>query len=219
MNMKKLFITVYMLCITALGLYAQQDATYNLYMFNGLYLNPAYAGSHEVADLMGIYRHQWAGVNGAPYSGNVSFHAPFRRNQYALGATVFAEHIGLMTSVNATVPFSYRIRAGKVKICLGIQPSVSYFSRDNSGAIPDIYKTNANYNDYIFNGTNSTSRIIPNFGAGIYVYSKRFYAGFSVPHILPLRLSDQSASAKNYAKQYNNYILTAGVVIGRERAQ
>jgi len=27
---------------------AQQDAEYSMYRFNGLYLNPAYSGSHEV---------------------------------------------------------------------------------------------------------------------------------------------------------------------------
>ena len=40
---------------------AQQDAEYSMYMFNGLYLNPAYAGAKEAPTIMAIYRHQWSG--------------------------------------------------------------------------------------------------------------------------------------------------------------
>ena len=47
---------------------AQQDAMLTQYMFNGLYLNPAYAGSHEYWTSTFTYRSQWTGAQfeGAP---------------------------------------------------------------------------------------------------------------------------------------------------------
>jgi hypothetical protein len=40
-----LILAIHHLLLTAVS--AQQDAQYSMYRFNGLYINPAYAGSHE----------------------------------------------------------------------------------------------------------------------------------------------------------------------------
>ena len=105
--MKKYMVMAVML-LAATVANAQQDAHYSLYMFNGLYLNPAYAGSHEVVDLMAIYRHQWAGIDGAPQTGNLSVHGALRRYQYGVGLRGFGEHIGLTTAIYANGSFAYR---------------------------------------------------------------------------------------------------------------
>ena len=52
---------------------AQQDPQYSMYMFNGLVLNPAYAGSWDHAGMTAIGRKQWAGLNGSPTTGSFSF--------------------------------------------------------------------------------------------------------------------------------------------------
>ena len=83
--MKKLFISACMVLALVTVTKAQQDPAYSMYMFNGLFLNPAYAGSQEVVDVMAILREQWVGVDGAPQTANISVHTPFRRDQYAAG--------------------------------------------------------------------------------------------------------------------------------------
>ena len=42
---------------------AQQDPMISQYMFTGLVLNPAYAGSHEFTNATALYRYQWANVS------------------------------------------------------------------------------------------------------------------------------------------------------------
>ena len=37
---------------------------YSMYMFNGLAVNPAYAGSRERVAVSALYRHQWTGMEG-----------------------------------------------------------------------------------------------------------------------------------------------------------
>ena len=69
------------LVLFALGLfttnsYAQQDAQYTQYMYNPMSINPAYAGSRDVLSLVGIYRSQWVGLDGAPRTLNFSGHTP-----------------------------------------------------------------------------------------------------------------------------------------------
>lgn len=209
---------VIVLVLASFTLHAQQDAHYSLYMFNGLYLNPAYAGSHEVVDLMGIYRHQWAGIDGAPRTGNISVHGALPRNQYGLGLTLFGDHLGLTTSFSATGSFAYRIKVKQTRICLGISAGATYFHQDNTSAIPTEL-ANQGYYDQMF--AVNKSLVIPNIGAGIYVYGKRYYVGFSVPHILPSSLNKKlELNATNaVAHQYNHYLLTAGVIIGKETSK
>ncbi|MBL7778875.1 MAG: type IX secretion system membrane protein PorP/SprF [Chitinophagales bacterium] len=211
--MKKHFVAA-MLLMCGGALYAQQDAHYSLYMFNGLYLNPAYAGSHEVLDLMAIYRHQWAGIDGAPRTGNGSIHAPLRRNQYALGLTISGDRLGLTRNFTATGAFAFRIPVKKSKISLGIQAGGTYYSQRNGEAIPAELQAQG-YSDAIYSVDRNV--FIPNVGAGIYVYGKRYYIGLSAPHLLPMKLDKGAAVSlsKDIARQYNHYILTAGYVFGK----
>ena len=59
--MKKIILAIVFLS-SMIAVRAQQDPAYSMYVFNGLFINPAYAGSHEVVSLMGIYRQQWVGL-------------------------------------------------------------------------------------------------------------------------------------------------------------
>lgn len=216
--MKKVFIACTIVFSAVVFVQAQQDAHYSLYMFNGLYLNPAYAGSHEVVDLMGIYRHQWAGIDGAPKSGNISVHGALPRNQYGLGLTISGDHLGLTTSFTATGSFAYRIKVKQTRICLGVQASATYYNQNNAKAIPAELQA-LGYSDQVF--AVNRSLFIPNVGAGIYVYGKKYYVGFSVPHIIPSSLNQKlkTNATQAVAHQYNHYLLTAGVVIGKETSK
>jgi type IX secretion system PorP/SprF family membrane protein len=212
--MKKYIIILTVALGLSQGVSAQQDPHYSLHMFNGLFLNPAYAGSHEVLDVMAIYRAQWLGVDGAPMTGNGSIQSPLKRDQYALGLTVQGDQLGLTHTFGSTGSFAYRIKAGKTKISLGIQAGFTYYAQGNVGAQPDLNKININ--DPNFNVTKNLW--VPNFGAGIYWYSKRFSLGFSVPHLLPTKLSEAVGVTDNkaVARQYNHYLLTGGVLIGKD---
>jgi len=215
-NMKRVVIACFAAFALSVGaVKAQQDAHYSLYMFNGLFLNPAYAGSHEVVDLMGIYRHQWAGIDGAPRSGNVSVHAPLRRNQYALGFVLAGDRLGLTNSVSFTGSFAYRIPVKKSKIALGIQASGTYYNQRNSQAIPSELAAQG-YTDAIFAVDKSV--LLPNVGAGIYIYGRKYYIGASAPHLIPVKLDKGVAASvsQGIARQYNHYLLTAGYVFGKE---
>ena len=75
-------------------------------MFNGLFINPAYAGSMEVLDVMAIYRAQWVGLEGAPNTANISINSPFRQEQYAMGLVLSDDRLGLSNTFNVTPSFS-----------------------------------------------------------------------------------------------------------------
>lgn len=211
--MKKILLTVLMFAAVATGVRAQQDAAYSMYMFNGLFLNPAYAGSQEVISLMGIYRHQWAGLEGAPRTANISVHTPFRRDQYAIGLTMTNDKLGLANTFSVTPAFSYRLRIKKTRLCFGVQASFSYFYQNNGKAqLADQLQPDVAFslNENLF---------VPNIGFGVYWYGKRFFVGASVPHLLPAKLRDKTGVSgynTSIARMYNHYLFTAGYVFGKE---
>ena len=155
--------------------YAQQDVMFTQYMFNGLALNPAYAGSHDVVSITAIGRQQWVGLEGAPSTQTLSVHSPVKNDRVGVGMMLLHDKIGVTDQKNATLSYAYRIPLQHGKLAMGLQASISSYRTNYSEIGID--------NDVAFNqGTISVWQ--PNFGAGMYYYHTRFYAGFSVPHLL-----------------------------------
>ncbi len=212
--MKKLFISAFIIVASVVAVRAQQDPAYSMYMFNGLFINPAYAGSKEVLNVMGIFRDQWVGVDGAPKTTNVSINSPLRRDQYALGLVLSDDKIGLSNTFNVTPSFAYRLRIKQSRLCFGVQASLAYYYQNNSEA--NLVSTQPD-NTYIGN----QNLFVPNFGFGIYAYGKRYFIGVSAPHLLPTSLKNKTTvvtGSNTDAKMYNAYVFTAGYVFGKDPA-
>lgn len=210
--MKKLIFSALMLVAVVTGVKAQQDPAYSMYMFNGLFINPAYAGSQEVVSLMGIFRAQWVGIEGAPLTANVSVHSPLRRDQYALGMVISNDKLGFSNSLNFQPSFAYRLRIKQSRLAFGVSASLSYYYQNNGLADLNQQQDPAfGANEHLF---------VPNFGFGIYAYGKRYFIGASIPHLLPSSLGHQVGvvTNSNVAKMYNAYVFTAGYVFGKDPA-
>lgn len=80
--MKRRLTNIILFLLLPMGLSAQIDLVplSSLYMFNGLTINPAYAGSHEVLSGIITYRKQWAGFDGAPDDKTFALHTPISFN-------------------------------------------------------------------------------------------------------------------------------------------
>lgn len=209
--MKRVILTA-LITVLTVGMYAQQDPAYSMYMFNGLFINPAYAGSHEVISAMGIYRHQWAGLDGAPRTANISVHTPFRRDQYAAGLTISNDKIGLSNTFSVTPAFSYRLRIKETRLAFGLQASFAYFYQNNNAAqLPNNpFDNTFQINQNLF---------VPNVGFGIYAYGKKYFVGVSAPHLMPSRLRDKPGVVsynRDIARMYNFFTLTGGYVFGKD---
>lgn len=190
---------------------AQQDAQYSMYRFNGLYVNPAYAGSHEVINAMAIYRHQWVKIPRQPQSASVTVHSPLKNDKIGLGLIYSYDQIGVTKTNSVNANFAYRIPVGKkknVRICIGLSAgATNYRTNLNQVAVVDA-------NDPNFTG-NNVNRWLPNFGFGLYAYSDKFFVGISVPHILANKLDGKTSvfeTSANVARQYHHLLFNAGYV-------
>jgi type IX secretion system PorP/SprF family membrane protein len=212
--MKKLILFA-LISILLGSVKAQQDPQFTMYMFNGQYLNPAYVGSKGSLDLTGLYRYQWAGQNfdGSPQSASIGINTPFRKNQYSLGVYTGFDHIGHVDMFNLVGQFAYSIPVKKSKIAIGVQGGFYHFN--NNGLKHNLVDDD----DETFK--NEQVFFSPNIGTGIYVYSKRYFIGASMPHLLNMKLGSEwfnGGSSSDVSRQYRHLFVSGGVVIGKEKS-
>ncbi len=176
--MKKLvLILVLLLAGSGYRLAAQQSIVYSQYIYNGLLINPAYAGSHVQLSATLSYRNQWVNFEGAPQTATLGVHTAMNKSKVGVGLLATSDKIGSYTNTGVFGSYAYRIqdRRGGV-FSMGLQGGIHNFKADYTAL-----KLKAGQ-DPKFNGT--VSELKPNFGGGIFYYNKRFFGGFSVPVIL-----------------------------------
>jgi type IX secretion system PorP/SprF family membrane protein len=205
--MKKFSLILILFIFSGKIALSQQQATFSQYMFNGLAINPAYAGSHEVLDATALFRFQSVGVPGAPNTQTFSAHSPLLNENIALGMLLVHDKIGVIDQLGFNIIYAYRLhlsadnRNPKI-LSFGIQGGFSSYSARYSDL--SVY----NVNDPVFTQDIKESR--PNFGFGIYYYTNVFYAGFSIPQLI----NNVFDRGKNFETivQPNPFILSSGYV-------
>ncbi len=186
--------------------FGQQDAQYSMYMFNGLALNPAYAGSKEQLSVTAIYRHQWAGFEGAPKTLSANVHGTLLNRKLGLGLSILNDNIGVSNTFGVAGSFAYKQPMGKGKLALGMQATLWHVSAQWSELITNDLNDNAFLN-------NSESILLPNFGIGAYYYTNKYFVGFSIPHFLNNSLEKKfslEGTDTDVARQSKHYFATAG---------
>jgi hypothetical protein len=100
---------------------AQQDAMFTHYMYNTLWLNPAYAGTRDAFTVTGIHRSQWVGFDGAPVNQSITMHTPIMNGKVGVGLSVLNDKIGPTKSTSIALDLDYQIRLNtKSKLSFGI---------------------------------------------------------------------------------------------------
>jgi type IX secretion system PorP/SprF family membrane protein len=186
---------------------AQQDKMYSQYMFNMMALNPAYAGSRDVLSATGLYRNQWVNVEGAPKTMTFTLDAPINKERVGLGVQVYNDQIGLQNETGIYASYAFRIRIGeRSTLALGLQAGATSFRWNLSEAM----LSPGGGNDPVFN--TNISKILPNFGTGVYISNDKAYLGISVPQLISNNLSEYN-TGDNRAKQKRHAYLMSGFVI------
>ncbi|MCO6478223.1 MAG: type IX secretion system membrane protein PorP/SprF [Phaeodactylibacter sp.] len=168
--------------------FGQQPAQYSLFMMNKLNWNPAYAGMDNSLSATGIYRAQWAGLEGNPITQNVNVHMPLYIFSSGVGINLENDELGAERRTTGTVSYNYQLPVGRRGL-LAIGLSAGMAQRTLDGArlrTPEgDYNIDASiiiHNDDLLpiSEINATATT---FGAGLYYYSERFEAGVAVRNL------------------------------------
>ncbi len=190
----KIKALILILCISAFG-YAQHNSTYSQYMFNGLLLNPAYAGSREALDLTGLYRKQWVGINGAPTTITFAAHSPLKNKKLNLGLVIISDRFGITEHLKASIIYAYRIKFLKGHLSFGLSGGIDSYKENRE-------KTQTTQQDDPSFQQTVNKKINPEFGFGMYYSSTKMYFSLSAPS-----LYNRSFDL------YKTFIFTAGGLI------
>ena len=181
--------------------FGQQQVMFTQYMFNGLAINPAYAGSHESFSATALYREQWSGLDGAPTTQTFSVHSPIRNQKMGLGLLFLHDKIGVTSQTGTYVSYAYKISfLNGGTLSMGIQGGFTNFN----AAFSKVSSTDPAFNK------GDVSEWQPNVGGGLYFSTKRFYAGASAPQLMQTIFDKNNPDSDS--KLLRHYFLTAGYV-------
>jgi len=187
---------------------AQYHPQYSQYMFNGLALNPAYAGSQEVLNLAALYRTSQLGnsIDGAPVTQTLAGDFPLRNPQLALGLLVFNDKISISRQTGAYFAYAFRVKAGEGKLSFGLQAGFDLQREDfNDGKLNIKDDGDPIFRREIHN------TFMPNAGAGVYYHKSNLFIGLSVPQILTY--SPNTADSYKGKPNLSYFMLYGGISV------
>lgn len=207
-TIKILFASVLTLTMisTVIG---QQQAQFTQYVDNMVYYNPAYAGSHEGMSISALHRQQWAGFDGAPMSTTFGLHTPLIKN-LGLGVSMLNDKVGPINSTWANVSVSYTVNfENRGKLAFGINGGFNLLN----GNLLNLHQMNAGDQSLNVQYSNDFK---PNFGAGVYYHSDKWFAGFAVPHILDNAKDIGDILNEDFMAQRHYYLMFGGYISANE---
>ncbi|MBT8196396.1 MAG: type IX secretion system membrane protein PorP/SprF [Bacteroidia bacterium] len=190
---------------------AQYDEQFTQYMYNEMFINPAYAGSHDFISSVLLYRNQWTGIEGAPKTQTFSIHSPVKSKNIGVGLSVLNEKIGItkLFTVNGTFAYKLPVTYNSI-LSFGLSGGVGRLQEDYS----DLDCCGGATVDPLFL-EDTPGKSVPRAGFGIYYSdSSNFYVGWSVPRLIESAidpLSDNSVVSDVNMESWHHYI-AAGYV-------
>ena len=203
--MKRFFYLFLFVAFTYTVGNAQHEAHYTHFMYTKQLLNPGYVGSKGSPNLMGLYRKQWIGFDGAPESQLVTFNTPFFDPRVGFGIAVSRQTTGDTKEYLGNISYSYDlINQDGLNLRLGVMGTLKHLGislGENIRNPSDPIATQIGNGDF--------NKVGGNVGAGLYLNVKDAYIGFSVPNLLRREIGNST----NPAEEQPHFYGMAGAII------
>lgn len=204
MKTGRLIVTYLMILCWEYDVEAQQKPVISQYMFNGLVLNPAYAGTNGYFSATGMLRNQWVNLEGAPRISTLAMHSNIKNKNIGLGLVVTNDQIGVHNDMSAYLSYAYHLKLPVGTLSMGLQTGFNNLT----SSFNELTLSTAS--DPILN--DQITRFKINFGTGLYYFTENFYAGFSIPYIIKNRTFKQVDIIRSI-EESRYYYFTIGKVI------
>jgi type IX secretion system PorP/SprF family membrane protein len=202
--MRRILTTLIMTTISILAI-AQQDAQFSQYMFNGLYINPAYAGYKEQANIHSFYRSQWTGLEGAPQTSSLAGDMAVNNGNVGLGLLLSNDFIGSQSNFSAYANYAYRLKVGSSefsRLAFGLAAGVVQQGIDGNKLDPNDFDTTL--------PIGRPTQTFPDARAGLFYSNETFFLGFSADNLLASHFQNKKYETNLLPKINTHYYLSAG---------
>lgn len=167
---------------------AIQYPVYSMYLVEGLFINPAYAGTREALSMSISGRKRMLGFEGEYAMASFSLHAPLKKDRIALGLSVNQLSYGITNQTSIYSYYAFHIKTPKGRWSMGLKAGVDMVTNDYSGII-------TNQPDAVFE-VGEESHLMPNAGAGVYYNSEKIFAGLAIPALLTYKVDTTNLEYK-----------------------
>ena len=188
-------------CVSA---FAQQDPLFTQYMFNNLYMTPAYAGVDGVTRITAVHRQQWLGYQssfgdgGAPTTQMVTFNTPIYKLRSGFGAYVVNDRLGPVNNLEAQMMYAYHLGIKETKLSFAVKLGIYSQTIDGSK-----YRAIQNPDPLVTEGKESQVR--PDLGAGVFYRAEKYYAGIGFNHLLRSEFDFGQDSTRGALENHINF--------------
>lgn len=188
---------------------AQYEPMFTQYMFNEMFINPAYAGSRDQLSSTLLYRNQWVGIEGAPKTQTFSIHAPLIHKKIGIGLSIMNENIGVTHQLCFYGNYAYRIQLWQGTFSMGLQAGLI----SHQEKLAEIRTKDQGDATFI---ANTPRLILPNAGLGFYYATEKYYVGLSVPRFIQNKVDVSNGVKVTNRANFKNfhYYLTGAYVFG-----
>lgn len=224
----KLLGCVLLLLTSLTTLKAQQLPQYTQFAISPYLFNPALAGTEGFVHIQSAFRSQWRGFEGAPKTGFLALHAPVNNKMIGknykgakfsdeswmgMGGIFTYDHTGPLSNTAGYLTLSYNMPlANQLRLSFGVNGGFQSFvfrPGDFLGNVPD-------QDDPLLQGDISNTSL--DFAAGVWLYSKSFFLGFSTYQFLENPVISGFGVADNFQGRFlRHYFGMVGLKVDLDR--
>jgi len=237
--MKKIFYTTITGCLFSFFAFSQAKPSYTQYVLNNFILNPALSGIENYTDVKLSLRDQWVSIDGAPVTAYFSIHMPIGKQDLRTSATSFQvpgenprgkmawdeyevspphqgigfmainDKAGYLNRWTIAGTYAYHKPLGvQTALAVGFSAGISAVNLDRSKV--DFAGTDQ-LDPAVGYANGELKKLKPELGAGLWLYSARYYVGASVLNIIPGKAKFTSNTGDKYGSYFSpNFFATAG---------
>jgi len=206
--------------------YAQQDAQWSQYMFNSLYYNPGSAGIEGVTRFNFISRTQWLGytgnqttasgshiTGGAPNTQILSVNSPLPplfkgKLKHGAGFYMLYDTKGPLKNLDFQFSYAPHFKLGKGVLGTGFR--VGFTSQKIDGSQYIVIDQSDPIYQILNSGNSRITKNAPDFAAGLWYKTNKYYGGISFDHLSQSKLTYQRNGIQFNTNLANHMYITGG---------
>lgn len=188
----------------ATNIFAQQIPLYSQYFENNYILNPGVAGTEKMYSPLRLSVHkQWIGIQESPSTQYVSLHHRLANDIMGIGGLIFHDAFGPIRMIGVQSTYAYHLKVNnKLRVSLGMNAIfMQYIMRISQD---DFY----GYEPVLTR--ERTSVTVPDASFGAYAYSKNYWGGISVAHVLQSKMKITGTWMDDSNKMVRHYFIMGG---------
>lgn len=166
------------------GVKAQQDAQFTQFAYTQQYFNPAVVGAKLETNFSFTHRNQWLAYQpsfdngGAPSTQLLIFNTALPKYNSGIGVHIVNDRLGALNNLEVQLSYAYHVKVGEgKKLSFGLRGGMYAVTIDGSAL--RFRQPNDPYASIAGKETN----LKPDFAAGIYYQTPKFFAGANLNHL------------------------------------